>query len=163
MKKIIYNITLVILAITFLAVVSIIVTKRTNNQIKEKELTNAVLDIKVKIEENKSAVVNTTKKVETKYKGYNVAGIIKIPKINIEYPIIDKTTDATMALSITKFWGNNVNDVGNFTMAGHNYFDGTMFSSTNKLKIGDVIEMTDLDGYTIEYEVFDKLLLTQMI
>ena len=37
MKKIIYNITLVILAITFLAVVSIIVTKRTNNQIKEKE------------------------------------------------------------------------------------------------------------------------------
>ena len=60
-----------------------------------------------------------------------------------------------MALSITKFWGNNVNDVGNFTMAGHNYFDGTMFSSTNKLKIGDVIEMTDLDGYTIEYEVFD--------
>ncbi len=66
MKKIIYNITLVILAITFLAVVSIIVTKRTNNQIKEKELTNAVLDIKVKIEENKSAVVNTTKKVETK-------------------------------------------------------------------------------------------------
>lgn len=156
MKKIIYNITLVILAVTFLAVVSVIVTKRTNNQIKEKELNNAVSDIKIKIEENKSASVNATKKVETKYKGYDVAGIIKIPKINIEYPIIDKTTDATMALSITKFWGNNVNDVGNFTMAGHNYFDGTMFSSTNKLKIGDVIEMTDLDGYTIEYEVFDK-------
>ena len=66
MKKIIYNITLVILAVTFLAVVSVIVTKRTNNQIKEKELTNAVSDIKIKIEENKSASVNATKKVETK-------------------------------------------------------------------------------------------------
>lgn len=63
MKKIIYNITLVILAITFLAVVSIIVTKRTNNQIKEKELTNAVLDIKVKMKKQISSV-NTTKKVE---------------------------------------------------------------------------------------------------
>lgn len=64
-----------------------------------------------------------------------------------------------MALSITKFLGNNVNDIGNFTMAGHNYFDGTMFSNTNKLNIEDTIKMTDLDGKTIEYKVFDKYII----
>lgn len=155
MKKTIYNIILVILVITFLAVILVIVTKRTNNKIKEKDLTSAVVDIKTKIEENKTTV-DGTQKIETKYKGYDVVGIIKISKINIEYPIISQTNDTTMALSITKFWGNNVNDIGNFTMAGHNYFDGTMFSNTNKLKIDDIIEMTDLNGNTIKYKVFDK-------
>lgn len=155
MKKRIYNIILIILVIAFLIVISVIINKRINNQIKENELVNVVTEVKSQIDENKK-IAGDNLKVTTKYKGYDVVGIIKIPKINIEYPIINKTNDETMALSITKFWGNNVNDIGNFTMAGHNYFDGTMFSNTNKLTIGDTIEMTDLNGNVIEYKVFDK-------
>lgn len=157
MKKKIYNIILIILAFILLVVISIIAFKRVNNQIKEKELINTVADIKVKLEEIKESENN--EKIITKYKGYDIVGIIEIPKINIEYPIINQTSDEAMALSITKFWGNNVNDIGNFTMAGHNYFDGTMFSNTNKLNIGDTIKMTDLDGKTIEYKVFDKYII----
>ena len=157
MKKKIYNIILIILALIILVVISIIAFKRINNQIKEKELINTVADIKVKLEEIKES--ENDEKTITKYKGYDIVGIIEIPKINIEYPIINQTSDETMALSITKFWGNNVNDIGNFTMAGHNYFDGTMFSNTNKLNIEDTIKMTDLDGKTIEYKVFDKYII----
>ena len=157
MKKKIYNIILIILALILLVVISIIAFKRINNQIKEKELINTVADIKVKLEEIKES--ENDEKTITKYKGYDIVGIIEIPKINIEYPIINQTSDETMALSITKFWGNNVNDIGNFTMAVHNYFDGTMFSNTNKLNIEDTIKMTDLDGKTIEYKVFDKYII----
>lgn len=157
MKKKIYNIILIILALILLVVISIIAFKRINNQIKEKELINTVADIKVKLEEIKES--ENDEKTITKYKGYDIVGIIEIPKINIEYPIINQTSNETMALSITKFWGNNVNDIGNFTMAGHNYFDGTMFSNTNKLNIEDTIKMTDLDGKTIEYKVFDKYII----
>lgn len=157
MKKKIYNIILIILALILLVVISIIAFKRINNQIKGKELINTVADIKVKLEEIKES--ENDEKTITKYKGYDIVGIIEIPKINIEYPIINQTSDETMALSITKFWGNNVNDIGNFTMAGHNYFDGTMFSNTNKLNIEDTIKMTDLDGKTIEYKVFDKYII----
>ena len=157
MKKKIYNIILIILALILLVVISIIAFKRINNQIKEKELINTVADIKVKLEEIKES--ENDEKTITKYKGYDIVGIIEIPKINIEYPIINQTSDETMALSITKFWGNNVNDIGPFTMAGHNYFDGTMFSNTNKLNIEDTIKMTDLDGKTIEYKVFDKYII----
>lgn len=156
-KKKIYNIILIILALILLVVISIIAFKRINNQIKEKELINTVADIKVRLEEIKES--ENDEKTITKYKGYDIVGIIEIPKINIEYPIINQTSDETMALSITKFWGNNVNDIGNFTMAGHNYFDGTMFSNTNKLNIEDTIKMTDLDGKTIEYKVFDKYII----
>lgn len=157
MKKKIYNIILIILALILLVVISIIAFKRINNQIKEKELINTVADIKVKLEEIKES--ENDEKTITKYKGYDIVGIIEIPEINIEYPIINQTSDEAMALSITKFWGNNVNDIGNFTMAGHNYFDGTMFSNTNKLNIEDTIKMTDLDGKTIEYKVFDKYII----
>ena len=113
MKKKIYNIILIILALILLVVISIIAFKRINNQIKEKELINTVADIKVKLEEIKES--ENDEKTITKYKGYDIVGIIEIPKINIEYPIINQTSDETMALSITKFWGNNVNDIGNFS------------------------------------------------
>lgn len=158
MKNKIYNIILLILVSALLIVAIFIIAKYTNNQVKEKELNSVVEEIKMQIEEEKQTSNNNTvenKKIETKYKGYNVVGIIKIPTIKIEYPIIDKTSDETMEYSITKFWGNNVNDIGNFTMAGHHYLDGTMFGKLDKLKLGENIEMTDLTGNTIEYKIFD--------
>lgn len=45
MKKKIYNIILIILALILLVVISIIAFKRINNQIKEKELINTVAGI----------------------------------------------------------------------------------------------------------------------
>lgn len=86
--------------------------------------------------------------------GYEVEGIIEIPKIDIKYPIINETSDAAMKVSITKFWGNKINEIGNYTMAGHNNKDGTMFGKTKYLEIGDIIKMTDLNINTVEYEVF---------
>lgn len=86
--------------------------------------------------------------------GYDVEGIIEIPKINIKYPIINTTNDQTMKVGITKFWGGNINETGNYSMAGHNYKNGTMFGKTKYLQIGDIIKMTDLNLYTIEYEIF---------
>ena len=88
-----------------------------------------------------------------------MVGIISIPKIGIEYPILDVTNEKSMKISIPKFWGNNVNDIGNFTMAGHNNIDDTMFGATDKLKNGDKIQMTDLSGKTIEYEVFSQYII----
>ncbi|MCI9177246.1 MAG: sortase, partial [Clostridia bacterium] len=62
--------------------------------------------------------------------------------------------DEAMKVAITKFWGANINDIGNFCMAGHNYKNGTMFGKTKYLKVGDKIKMTDLNLNTIEYEIF---------
>ena len=60
-----------------------------------------------------------------------------------------------MKLSIIKYWGENVNDYGNLSIAGHNNYDGTMFGKTKKLQIGDIVEMTDLTGQTISYSIYD--------
>ena len=91
---------------------------------------------------------------ELEFKGYKVEGIIEIPKINIKYPIIDHTNEETMKVSITKFWGPQANEIGNYTVAGHNNKDGTMFGKTKYLQIGDKIKLTNLKNETIEYGVF---------
>lgn len=159
MKNKIYNIILIILGIALVGTIILIAIKYGGNQIKEGKLQSVVDEVKTQIEyikQNDASTDIEAKQVQVEYNGYNVVGIIKIPAIDIEYPIIDKTSEQAMKVSVTKFWGNNVNDIGNFTMAGHNYIDGTMFGKTKKLNKGDKIEMTDLTGHTVEYVIFAK-------
>lgn len=87
-------------------------------------------------------------------KTYDIVGIIKIPKIDLEYPILSETTDALLKVSVCKFWGPNPNEVGNLCMAGHNYTNTRAFSKAYKLEKGDIIEITDLSGKTVQYEIY---------
>ena len=54
-----------------------------------------------------------------------------------------------MKVSITKFWGPQANEIGNYTVAGHNNKDGTMFGKTKYLQIGDKIKLTNLKNKTM--------------
>ena len=91
---------------------------------------------------------------------YKIIGIVKIPKINIEYPILDigdidpESAKSPMKISIIKYWGENVNDYGNLSIAGHNNKSGTMFGKTKNLTNGDIVELTDLKGQTIQYSIY---------
>lgn len=87
-------------------------------------------------------------------KVYNMVGILQIPKINLDYPILSKTTDETLKISVAKFWGPNPNEVGNFCIAGHNMSNTRAFSNLYKLANGDIIKVTDLTGQTLEYKVY---------
>ena len=87
-------------------------------------------------------------------KTYDIVGIIKIPKIDLEYPILSETTDALLKVSVCKFWGPNPNEVGNLCIAGHNYTNTRAFSKAYKLEKGDIIEITDLSGKTVQYEIY---------
>lgn len=152
MKNKICNIILVILVIAFISLILYIGIKYIEHKSEENKLQDVVSEFKNKLEiTNKES-----NEIELEYNGYKVVGIINIPKLKIKFPILDKTNDDTMKVSVTKFWGNNVNDIGNFTIAGHNNLDGTMFSNIKKLNIGDEIELTDLSGKTLKYEIFDK-------
>lgn len=124
------------------------------SQANEQEVSR-IIEI-IKQEETEAEKQAEEKEVE--YKGYKVVGMISIPKIDLEYPILYETTNETMRYSITKFWGNGVNKVGNLTLAGHNNYDGTMFGKTKKLEIGDIIELTDMSNTTKKYTIYDKFI-----
>ena len=89
-------------------------------------------------------------------KKYNTLGRITIPKIDVDYPILNETSDSLLKVSVCWFWGSNPNEVGNLCIAGHNYRNKRFFSKVPTLVVGDIIQITDLTGKTLSYKVYDK-------
>ena len=92
-----------------------------------------------------------------KYKGFNVIGTIKIPKTNIEYPILDDPpTIKKLEVAVAALYPRNaeVNKEGNIVIAGHNYRNNLFFSNNKKLTNGDKIYITGLDGNRVTYVVY---------
>ncbi len=78
----------------------------------------------------KKAVNQTTKTTKSGDKYYTI-GAIEIPKINLSYGILNKTTDEILKLSPTKFWGPDPNKIGNLCIVGHNYRNTKFFSKVH--------------------------------
>ena len=93
-----------------------------------------------------------------KFNGFTVAGSIEIPATNLKSPIIARAEYSKSAWenAIVEIYGPGLNQVGNTTLAGHNYRNGNFFSNNKKLNIGDKIYITDLSGQTVEYTVYNK-------
>ena len=155
----IYKAIFCMLLIAAIVIIGMIVYKygsNKKNEMESQEVVEAFCNIDFSNNEEESE-----SQIQLQYKGYDVIGIIKIPKINIEYPILEignidpESAKKPMKISIIKYWGENVNDYGNLSIAGHNNKDGTMFGKTKKLQKGDIIELTDLNGQTIQYSIYD--------
>ena len=58
----------------------------------------------------------------TKYKGFNVIGIIEIPKTNLKYPVLSDYSAKSLNTSVVAIYPQNpiLNVVGNVVIAGHN-------------------------------------------
>ncbi len=117
-------------------------------------------------QENKTQVTQNTQTDQyAKYtapngKTYDMVGRITIPKIDVDYAILaqasgDKLVEL-LKVSPCKFWGVNPNEIGNMSIAGHNYRNKRFFSKVLTLEVGDIIEITDLSGTKIKYSVYDK-------
>lgn len=151
MSKIrVYRIIFYIIIMGIIIISGLVIAKYYNNlnlDKKNREITSNIENI---IKNNN----DSNFEIDEEIKGYKVIGIINIPKINLKYPILETTNTEALNISITKFWGNKVNEIGNITLAGHNNLSGIMFGRIKKLKNGDLIELTDKQGVTIKYEVF---------
>ncbi len=151
MTKLKFYKALRIVLIIAIIIVSFFVIKKFYKSYKtEHKAKDVIAQIKEDIKEQEPS----TEKIEAELGGYKVIGIIKIPKINLEYPILEKTNTESLNISITKFWGNEINEIGNVTLAGHNNLNGVMFGKIKKLIEGDIIELTDEQNITLKYEVF---------
>ncbi len=155
MKLNIYKSFFVILIIALIIVIGLIINKYYKNYSNDQKNKETV--------ESFSRILETeNKKQQVELNGYKVIGIVKIPKIELEYPILDidtynpEETKEPMKISIVKYWGGQVNELGNLSIAGHNNYDGTMFGKTKKLEVDDTVELTDLGGNKVQYKIYDK-------
>lgn len=89
------------------------------------------------------------------YKGYDVCAKLEIPVIELETYVLKNYSTQALNISVTKFWGVDPNEIGNFCVAGHNFINKNMFRNLKKLNIGDKLILTDNTIGKIEYEIFD--------
>lgn len=125
-------------------------------------------EIKEEIEETEENEIVTeiqkpTKQYEkediiTEYKGYTVSSKLTIPTISLETYILQNYSVNALRVSVTKFWGVDANQIGNFCIAGHNFKNKNMFSNLKKLNIGDRLFISDNEIGKIEYEIYDKFI-----
>ena len=157
-KKIFYRILLILLIIAAIIVGGMIFHKQYEDRVyneENKELVKLFHEEEKKMEKESSKNDKEEKnKIELEYKGQKVIGLIKIPVIDLEYPILEKTTNLAMATSISRYYGGEINEYGNVSLAGHNNYSGTMFGKNKNLKLGDKVLLTDLTGNTLEYEIY---------
>ena len=145
---------LVLIATTIVIIIGLRIKKNKENVDKITEVVSIVENLQQNLQAENTEDARS-QLMETTIDGYSIEGIIEIPSIGLKYPIINETNNKTMKISVTKFTGSTINEIGNYCIAGHNNIDGTMFGKVKNLKKGDTIKLTNLYGETIEYQVFD--------
>ena len=123
-KILIYRVLLILLIIAAVIIGGVIFHKQYEDQVYEKENKELVIVFHEEISkvdnENSKNDKKGKKKIDLKYKGQKVIGLIEIPAIELEYPILEKTTKLAMATSISRYYGGEINELGNVSLAGHN-------------------------------------------
>lgn len=159
-SKNIYKFCFIVLSIIAVILLILIIKKYLNSKRAEDE-NKQTLEVFSRTDFNDD---NGEETPNIKLNGYDVIGKIKIPKINIEYPIVaienpnPDDTKIPLTFSIVRYWGGEVNGYGNLSIAGHNKYDGTMFGKLNKLDIKDEVSLTDLKKQTINYIIYSKFI-----
>lgn len=108
-----------------------------------------------KSEQNTKKEKRNLNLVQKKYKGYEVTANLKIKKLNIDTCVLSEYKKTAMDICVTKFYGPEPNEVGNFCIAGHNYITKNMFGYLYKLKVGDTFILTDNQNGVVEYKIYD--------
>ena len=102
--------------------------------------------------------------VRSSVAGYNYISkaTISIPQIGVNYPILEgetgsaEETDALLKVAPCKFWGPEINEIGNYCIVGHNYRNSKFFSKVPTLSVGDTFTISEASGRTVIYKIYDK-------
>lgn len=100
---------------------------------------------------------NMTEYVAKDGEDYTAEAFLTIPKLDISYPVLSKTSDELLKISLNKYWGNGPNKVGNYCIVGHNYANGKLFGKLSQMEIGDIAELKSTsNGKTVQYEAYAR-------
>lgn len=126
-----------------------------NSKTKEETISDALLN-RFNIERLYSKNEDYTIVELNQNSNYFIIGIVEIPKLNINYPILSDVSDELLKISACRFYGPYPNEIGNLCIAAHNYDDNRFFGNLYKLEIGDKINIYDSTNSLIIYYVYDK-------
>ena len=104
--------------------------------------------------EKESDEIIDTSYLPDKLGNYSVIGELVIDKIDVKKSILEKTENASLDLSVTKFYGPNINEVGNFCITGHNYKN--LLKRLGELEENDTFYLINkTTGTKVTYQIYD--------
>lgn len=116
---------------------------------------NNVVALNLQVENVVQSDDSSNNEGEKMYKGFPMAGTIKIPKIKLELPVLKVASAKAIDVSVAINGGPGLNKVGNTIIIGHNYRDGRFFANNKNLSNGDEVSITDNSGTTVKYEIYN--------
>ena len=87
--------------------------------------------------------------------GVDYIGILTIPAIDLELPVVSAWSYAALRLAPCRFTGSAYTD--DLVIAGHNYT--SHFADLHSLQPGDILSFTDVDGNVFTYRVAETEIL----
>lgn len=83
--------------------------------------------------------------------GYGYIGYLYMPSLELELPIMSEWDYDRLKIAPCLYYGSVKTD--DMVIAGHNYT--RHFGRLNRLKIGDTVQFTDMEGNVYKYKVGD--------
>lgn len=148
---------LILLSLLIITVIGVLVYSKLSSTNKDKEIknnleqNNQIQDKNEEIELSELEIVNVD--MPEKIENYDVLGEIEIQSIGVKKYILSRTTDESLDLSVTRFWGEGIHESGNFSIIGHNY--SGIFKDLKELVLGDTFTLTSKDGRICTYVIYD--------
>jgi len=153
-KKRILNFIILITILFITIYIGIEIFREKNFENKNYEIKRLYIENNLKEEVVKEDTIYPKESVQQTYKGYDVVAKLEIPKIELETYIIN-FSESALNVSVTKFWGANANEPGNFCIAGHNFKNKNMFHNLKELEIGDEFKVKDNKVGIVNYEIYN--------
>ncbi len=162
-KKKVFGVVCIV--IILISIVLYYLQKRNNPDTQTEENIMNTVEVENNVEENKEdgesenqvneqAEETIGSDLPDKMGNYKVIGELVIDKIGVKHNILEKTDDDSLNLSVTKFYGTDINHEGNICLTGHNY--PRLLKRLKELKVGDTFYLINKEEATkVEYKIFD--------
>lgn len=145
----------VILLVTVIVIILIVIYKKETDAHTPVEnsakITNKMTDNNTVSEKQKNIV---DVDIPDTVGGYNVLGQLVLEKIGVTQNILSKTEDESLKLGVTKFYGPQIDQPGNFCICGHNYTG--ILKELNQMSVGDEFYIiTKETKERVDYQIYD--------
>ena len=114
------------------------------------------VDVEEEIQQESQQEQQTVTYTASNGSQYDIIATLNIPSLGIKYPILSTTTEDLLKVALNKYWGANPNEVGNMVVLGHHYKNSKFFGKLPNIELGAIVKITDLNGKTVDYKVYDK-------
>ncbi len=120
-------------------------------------IVGVVFGIYTMVHKMKETKIESTsaKEEEVDLAEYDVLGKIVIEKIGMEQPILETVEEKALEKGVIKLYGNDLNEEGNFCIAGHNY--DNIFKKLDEMDMGDEIKIIDAEENSTIYKITEMV------